>query len=523
MPVATANGKKFTFPAGTTPEQMGAAIDEYFAKTAPQEAPSAESPTSPAAPGVPPTEEDFLLKTTPQSLGLPVGGDDAALSSAIEELPWYKQSALAADMTMDNLVRGAQQIYHESMGNTADVDRLRQEEQESRRVRGPLGDTAGGMGGEVLAGAASALPLSLAASAAAPEIAGGGLLAALARIGIPIASEGLQGAAMGALQGTAREGERGENAAVGGAMGAAMPALGSAFRGLTGYIPEGKAAAAKALERMGVKVPYSDTLEGGLPAAPGLLTRYLPNFAPEADQSKTLVNAQKKLFEMLGTEMPSTLQDMKGISKEVGERLGQRTVGVEIPTDQVSGEISDILARYSEMAGTLQKKKVFKLGEDIMDMTDGGTITGREYAMNRKEMARAAAKAGGEAGRKMQEMVEVLDESVDKAVGPRVAQELATDREKYRMALALKNANVKDGKIKSEALLKPLSKIFGSRTNDEALAMLQQADKLKTTVGGQGLLGSLLRTPAQFSRPASRKTVASVIRGVNQSINQEED
>lgn len=30
MPVATANGKKFTFPDGTTPEQMGEAIDEYF-------------------------------------------------------------------------------------------------------------------------------------------------------------------------------------------------------------------------------------------------------------------------------------------------------------------------------------------------------------------------------------------------------------------------------------------------------------------------------------------------------------
>lgn len=33
MPVATANGKKFTFPDGTTPEQMGQAIDEYFAKS----------------------------------------------------------------------------------------------------------------------------------------------------------------------------------------------------------------------------------------------------------------------------------------------------------------------------------------------------------------------------------------------------------------------------------------------------------------------------------------------------------
>lgn len=31
MPTANANGKKFTFPDGTTPDQMGQAIDEYFA------------------------------------------------------------------------------------------------------------------------------------------------------------------------------------------------------------------------------------------------------------------------------------------------------------------------------------------------------------------------------------------------------------------------------------------------------------------------------------------------------------
>ena len=38
MPIANANGKKFTFPDGTTPDQMSQAIDEYFAASAPQEA-----------------------------------------------------------------------------------------------------------------------------------------------------------------------------------------------------------------------------------------------------------------------------------------------------------------------------------------------------------------------------------------------------------------------------------------------------------------------------------------------------
>lgn len=39
MPIATANGKKFNFPDGTSPEQMGQAIDEYFASAGQQAAP----------------------------------------------------------------------------------------------------------------------------------------------------------------------------------------------------------------------------------------------------------------------------------------------------------------------------------------------------------------------------------------------------------------------------------------------------------------------------------------------------
>lgn len=38
MPVATANGKEFTFPDGTTPEQMGQAIDEFFSSSMAKEA-----------------------------------------------------------------------------------------------------------------------------------------------------------------------------------------------------------------------------------------------------------------------------------------------------------------------------------------------------------------------------------------------------------------------------------------------------------------------------------------------------
>lgn len=51
MPVATANGKKFTFPEGTSPEQMGEAIDSYFAQNPP-------SPNQP--PQMPSDEPGFL-------------------------------------------------------------------------------------------------------------------------------------------------------------------------------------------------------------------------------------------------------------------------------------------------------------------------------------------------------------------------------------------------------------------------------------------------------------------------------
>lgn len=506
MPVATANGKKFTFPAGTTPEEMGAAIDEYFQKQAPQQEPPAEA-APPSAPAVVP----------------PIDYEQVARDTA-NDMSGYEQFAAGMGGAVAGLGIGGRQILANMLGNEDWQKQLQEEAMEYKRLTGALNDTGAGMAGNLAGNVAmAALPGGLAGRAAGGLAAAApAALAPVAAVAAPIAVEGALGAGMGALEPTTEEGERANNMLVGGALGGAMPAAGSAYRALTGRVPLEKAAAAKALKEMGVDVPYRDTISGGLPETPGMLSKYMMGFRPESEQSKTLVNAQRKLFDMLGTEMPTTLQEMKGVSREVGERLGRHTVGIEIPSGNIPGEIDNILARYSDMAPTLQKKKVYKLGQDIIDMTDNGSITGREYSMNRKELARTAAKTGGEAGRKMQEMLEVLDEGADAALGPRAAQALAADREKYRMALAIKNAAVKNGEIKSEALLKPLSKIFGSKTNDEALAMLQQADKLKSTAGGKGLMGTLLRVPAQFSRPKSRATAAAIIRGANQTVNEED-
>ena len=55
--VANAQGKRFTFPDGTTQEQMGASIDEFFAQQAPQAAPQ----VAPQAPPPAPEEPEFNL------------------------------------------------------------------------------------------------------------------------------------------------------------------------------------------------------------------------------------------------------------------------------------------------------------------------------------------------------------------------------------------------------------------------------------------------------------------------------
>lgn len=68
MPVATANGKKFTFPEGTTPEQMGFAIDEYFSQNKPAQQP-AEQPQQDL-------QSDPYSSYKPQRSGIP----DVALS-----------------------------------------------------------------------------------------------------------------------------------------------------------------------------------------------------------------------------------------------------------------------------------------------------------------------------------------------------------------------------------------------------------------------------------------------------------
>lgn len=131
MAIATANGKKFTFPDGTTPEQMGQAIDEYFA----------------ANPVAPQKEDGGILDTAREigSTALNTAGDFASavnrsvvdgvdffttdlvnntlqLAGSDKRIPTFRQGADAIGATQgNNLEPGLLKDIAETAGETVAI------------------------------------------------------------------------------------------------------------------------------------------------------------------------------------------------------------------------------------------------------------------------------------------------------------------------------------------------------------------------------------------------------------------
>lgn len=174
MPIATANGKKFNFPEGTTPEQMAQAIDEYFSSRKIEQEKAAKQPK---------TTEDFARKEL-EGMG---AGDrfDLAVGGGLYK-GWLGAKDLVADLG----------IYGDPKATQAAID-------ENEQFMRPLEDTTAGKAGSIVG---QALPLSAVASQL--PMAGAG---ALARYG----SAAVGGAAQGAITAAPTGDSRAQNVVLG--------------------------------------------------------------------------------------------------------------------------------------------------------------------------------------------------------------------------------------------------------------------------------------------------------------------
>lgn len=195
MPTATANGKKFNFPEGTTNQQMAQAIEEYFSKNPAQSTPPVQSNA------LDPEQEGSFLNALAQgifNLDDEVGGAMGALVGTM--LP-ESMGGLPDDVSFQDAYKGIRE----------NIIRKR----EAFSDRNPWGSTGLSIVGGALTGGAAA------AKAGSMLLPAGKTLANRAALGATVGAT--EGAAFGA--GGADDGDRVEGAAMGGAIGAATGGL----------------------------------------------------------------------------------------------------------------------------------------------------------------------------------------------------------------------------------------------------------------------------------------------------------
>jgi hypothetical protein len=196
MPItATANGKKFTFPDGTPPEQMGAAIDEFFSGQQSQQQGPAQAPVDELGSLFEPAPMAEQRMAAERAAKLEqLRQVNPAMAQQVEETGPLQAAGIGIGRGLTNIARG--------------IGLAEQEDPSARQAVEALGEQQPAMG------------VGQAIGETAPFVAAGGPLTGLARSGL---GQVAVGAGLGGAEETITSlgrGESAEQAALSGAIGA---------------------------------------------------------------------------------------------------------------------------------------------------------------------------------------------------------------------------------------------------------------------------------------------------------------
>lgn len=476
MPTATANGKKFTFPEGTTPDQMGEAIDSYFA----------QQPAAPAQPD--PTRVDH--GATPSPYRERIRGMNPAM-----------QALMGVGGAVNNLVLGAQQLIPDALTSPEYRADLARQVAEQKKAMDAVENTTAGMAGSVAGNIGAAIPAGMALTAAAPA----GVLGA---VGAGV----LEGGLMGALAPTTQPGERAENMAWGAGLGGALPAAGHGLRAAVGRGDAPVQEAAKVLERYGVNVSPSRQAGGAINDWSDRLLEKTPvisalaRSSADADTDKV----RSALFRMLGADTPGSNEEMAGILSRVGGDIGNITKSSSIPVGAIKPGIDEVMKSYKNLLPSQRSPQVLKYAEDLGGLSEikGARLKGAAYQAIRSDMAAEAAGTSPEHARALRGMVKVLDDQFAKTLSPEDAATLAERKRQYRLAKVLAKQDIKAGGMdvgKARAAIERAAQKGG--VMPEARDLLNAADvgipKIKdgmATLGGMASASAAVHNPMLMAK-----------------------
>jgi hypothetical protein len=382
MPTATANGKKFTFPDGTTPDQMGQAIDEYFAgQQSNIQQPAQQEQSAPTA--TPAAEPDALQQTIDALQGF--RDIPNATRQILARIPAPILEAINKSPTAFGAATKMLNVTPETAPNVdADIQQEEQAYQARRAAEGESGFDLSRIGGNIVGTA----PLA----ALAP-------VSAAATLPMRTAQAAVQGGVVGAAQPVVNGGdfaaEKAKQIGIGAAVSGVLTPVAAGFSRLLS--PKGSADVQKLLDE-GITPTPGQVLGGGWARAEEKLSSIpLLGDAIKAGQRRAINQfnqaAYRRALDPIGGGTPEVgRKGMEAVRTQLNDAYETLLPKIQFKPDaQFVAELST-LERMAQNMPPQQADRFAKILADKVQsrMTPQGNMAGETLKGVESELTRLA-------------------------------------------------------------------------------------------------------------------------------------
>jgi hypothetical protein len=303
-----------------------------------------------------------------------IAADQAAAANTndggVSKMNLLDEITNAMGVTVSKWGEGAQELWGKATNNPALVNRVIQQQQKDAPYRNALADTLGGKIGDIgMNTVGASLPIA-GMEMGGTGLAGAGLARPLARALMnPSVQGAVAGTAQGALTPTSNANQSQlENAAQGGAWGAAAPAI--------------------------------------LKYGPALAARFMPGVG-----AKVGPIAKAAMLKFLGPSDAAVASAADASAQQIGQRMGAITDNLSVP---ISKDAADTLAATQRAYGSQMTDATNNaLDQAILAGRNNGSAAGSDIAKFRSNALKNAAATSGDVTTGYNDIQRVLDNQID--------------------------------------------------------------------------------------------------------------
>jgi len=358
--------------AGGSQEDLRAALDNAFGKrAAPVQAPQQAQ----QAPMTQQTDPQQQAPMPPQQGAQPQDPTwTQKLQNDIEQVHNTQPDTAGMGRSLLGTVQGIRKLYNQATGDSGTVDQINAENQHANDYWNKTDAPGSGV-------SESDIGRFLMDSAIFGAAPGGG-----ATLGGKVLAGAGTGAVQGLVQPTTANESQGANAAIGGAVGAALPLAGAAVQKVIGKLDPAREAIVNKLRTQGIDVPQGAKYDGVLP---NILQRGAGDTLPEVG-----AGVSSNLAANIGAPGKTLSNDViENQLSNIGGKIGDLTKGLTAaPSKDFRNKILDAGQEYlSKGLDTSPNDPVMKAAEDLLRRSQA-PMTGEEAQSLRSQLSGLATK-----------------------------------------------------------------------------------------------------------------------------------